>query len=683
MTESPSKPGEDDDFGVILFPKEQISEDVRRPPPQDNREISPPRDFRLEDFCPENDWGQQKFSPATAVKTIIGKSNLKMTDTESAIYRYDGQIYRPDGERKIDLQICRTAGDRVRGRDVQEVIRRVKNELLEDPVDLDGNPYLLGIHNGVVDLRTGEFRDYQPDDLITYQLDVTYDPAARCPRFVKFLEEIQPNVTDRLTLVDWIPATAIRKPLPYVLFLLGLGRNGKGVYERVLTRFFGEEAFRDMSLSEVTRNNFAASAFYKTLGWIATEQSGKRKSTIGTDFIKLVTGAGVIDADRKNQSRIKFEAYFQTIVDTNAMPTIEDTSIGWMERFCKQDLPFVFVDDPDPDNPLEREKDPHLFGKLTTDEELSGILNLLIWRAKEISKTETITKRPAVELFAEYSKQSSSLSTFWDEFCEYEETAPGVRIPTSKIYQAYKRWCSHLVGEVVDEARFGRYLKKCCDGLPPTRRTVDGMKVTTYPGLIFDEDKLNSRIEAIERTREDKYGQVPDKKDSQEIDQQIAKGRVGQVKLWNSIVERFGQEVKENSLYMEESNELPVLPVLPVHSLSGDPKMENSTCPLPVLSMPSTCPPGEGGAGGAVMNEKSADRREDHFKTPCYLVLEDIPSFTGGGRTWNLSQHDLVFGLPWGLANHLLERGLLQKVEPEDSVFHEGVDGEPMLSVTA
>ena len=43
---------------------------------------------------------------------------------------------------------------------------------------LDGTPYLVGVRNGMVDLRTGEVRPRAPEDNIFTVLDVAYDPAA-------------------------------------------------------------------------------------------------------------------------------------------------------------------------------------------------------------------------------------------------------------------------------------------------------------------------------------------------------------------------------------------------------------------------------------------------------------------------------------------------------------------------
>ena len=345
-----------------------------------------------------------RFSPTFAARAVLEKMPLAMAEDSEDIYRFNGQIYRPDGVRKIDMALCDAATDHITGENLRETLRRVKNELLESPVVFDPDPYLLGVKNGVANLLNGEVRDYRPEDLIQDQIPVSFDPAARCPVFLAFLESITPNVSDRITLIDWFVATAIKEPLAYVLFLLGLGRNGKGIYEKLIKKFFGQAAFRDMPLAEVGKNNFAASGFYRKRGWIASE-TGKKKAAIGTDFIKLTSGNGVIDGDRKNKSRIQFEPYFQTIVDTNTMPKIEDSSIGWTERFVKADLPYVFVANPNKTNPLEKQRDPALFDKLSTEGELSGILNLVLFRSKAIGKSRTIHKRAGAEMFAEYASK--------------------------------------------------------------------------------------------------------------------------------------------------------------------------------------------------------------------------------------------------------------------------------------
>jgi putative DNA primase/helicase len=55
---------------------------------------------------------------------------------------------------------------------------------------LDADPMLLGVKNGTLDLRTGELRAPRREDYITKVAPVAFDPDAKCPEWLQFLEEI-------------------------------------------------------------------------------------------------------------------------------------------------------------------------------------------------------------------------------------------------------------------------------------------------------------------------------------------------------------------------------------------------------------------------------------------------------------------------------------------------------------
>ena len=207
----------------------------------------------------------------------------------------------------------------------------------------------------------------------------------------------------------------------------------------------------------------------------------------------------MIDANVKGKKRIQYEPYFQTMVDTNTMPEIDDSSIGWQERFCKANLPYVFVAEPDSNNPLEKKRDPHLIDKLTTAGELSGVLNLIIFRAREIAKTKTIIRRPSDEMFREYADQSVSVSTFLELFCDCAEDI-GAWAPAGPIYNAYKEWCGYKVGEVVDPTYFGKLLKKFFgDMATKIGKDKDRKSVRLYKGLNFDSTKFREHINEMKK----------------------------------------------------------------------------------------------------------------------------------------------------------------------------------------
>ena len=453
---------------------------------------------------------EYSFSPERACDAILQRFRIVSTN-DKAIWVYHDGYYSPDGWDDILVMIHAVAGDYFNRHQHAELDEKIyyATRTKEDP--FNKNPYLLCCKNKTINLLTGEVRDHDPADFLTHQIPVVFDPEAKCPRCVLFLEEVCPNITDRITLIDWIAVHAIKKSFPYVMFLLGRGRNEKGVYEDLLQRFYGEENFSNMDLEEtkVKNNHFAKESLKNKIGLIiseAGEESHKSKKKIQTGFLKLASGDGVIDTDVKGKARIRFRPTFKATLDCNDMPEIEDTSKGWEERFLKADMPYYYIDNPNPDNLRERQKNPNLLAELTTDEELSGLLNLVVERAKEIALMGTITKRSGEDLVKEYSAQSHSVNTFLDTFCEYvPPRVEGGKLvfvsnpaPLKDVYRAYCEWCdSGSPKDMVDDKRFGASVKRFCERQMPKRDwDLDtGKRVRWYPGFTFQADLCQEAIE--------------------------------------------------------------------------------------------------------------------------------------------------------------------------------------------
>ena len=168
-----------------------------------------------------------KLSTTKAACTLAKKMRIAMEANSDFIYWFNGEIYKPDGMRLADMMLCGLVGDDETVVKKKEIERRLQNVLRSSLVTFEPNPYLLAVKNGVIDLRTGEFREFREEDLLLEKIDVVYDPSARCPVFCGFMESATNQVIDRLTLIDWLAAHAIKIPLPYVVLLLGLGQTVK------------------------------------------------------------------------------------------------------------------------------------------------------------------------------------------------------------------------------------------------------------------------------------------------------------------------------------------------------------------------------------------------------------------------------------------------------------------------
>lgn len=108
----------------------------------------------------------------------------------------------------------------------------------------DNDIWLLGVNNGVIDLKTGELRPGRPDDRITMSTGVDFDPQAKCPRWEQFLTE----VFDGPELGDWlwraIGYSISGDTTEQCVFIgHGQGSNGKGVFVRAISGALADYTF--------------------------------------------------------------------------------------------------------------------------------------------------------------------------------------------------------------------------------------------------------------------------------------------------------------------------------------------------------------------------------------------------------------------------------------------------------
>ena len=109
---------------------------------------------------------------------------------------------------------------------------------------LDADPWLLGLPNGVLELRTGKFRVAERQDFVTKRMSVAFDPEATCPNWLEFINMITGG--DRLLaayLQRAVGYTLTGTTREEVLFVLhGTGNNGKSTWRETLHILFGDYA---------------------------------------------------------------------------------------------------------------------------------------------------------------------------------------------------------------------------------------------------------------------------------------------------------------------------------------------------------------------------------------------------------------------------------------------------------
>jgi phage/plasmid-associated DNA primase len=145
------------------------------------------------------------------------------------IYVYRGGVYQPWGEEAIREAYRRKLGELAREGHMDEVVEAVRERTFRDPEFFNSPPpNLVCVENGILDILTGELRPHDPDMVFLAKVPVRYDPEARCPRILRFLEEVYPNPQDALVLLEFGGYCLYRRhDFQQALMPVGEGETGK------------------------------------------------------------------------------------------------------------------------------------------------------------------------------------------------------------------------------------------------------------------------------------------------------------------------------------------------------------------------------------------------------------------------------------------------------------------------
>jgi hypothetical protein len=437
------------------------------------------------------------LSPSKASAAMCDFMPLKLSATDKKdipkLWRYDGGIWEPNGEKRVVNLIDAIIGDLSYERGLKETLRRVR--ALSDTVTFDADPYLFPALDGVVDLRTGQVRDYQPEDYLTFKYGAPVKhPEADYRLVLWFLCSIFPDPRDVLTALDIIGAAVIRLPFEAIIQLIGPGGNGKGIFEKMLGALCTADRVAALTLTEAKASRFGPGALLGKDLWILSEVEDV-KSTI--NLLKKVSTGEMVDSDQKYGDRIRGQPHVLPILDCNNAVDFGDDSWGRKRRVIKLDFPYTFDYTPD-----TRPKDPHLEEKLTSSAILAGLLQIIISRAPFLRKSKRIyTRKRPEEMAEEYRRQQYSLHYFCEECLSTfpptnEDGKPidvktGLSYPNQKpprlttdAFQAeYLEYCKLFhVPVPAEKGQVGKYIKEKFD-ITSIVTTVDKVSTRYYPGL--------------------------------------------------------------------------------------------------------------------------------------------------------------------------------------------------------
>jgi putative DNA primase/helicase len=424
-----------------------------------------------------------KVYPPLIADHLIAKKRFYAPDgIDGSLYVYDNVkgIYI-NANPLVALFSAKTLDGRSNKHIAEETIYNLKSKVYlgtVKPLPLN----MIPVKNGLFNIETMKLEPFSSDYFVTSKLPVNYVEGADCPKFKQFIADVVPK--DCVDLAQEVHGYCLQRDYRHqkAVMLQGEGENGKSVFLACLKTFLGTENVSSVSLQTLSEDRFAKSSLYMKLANIYPDLP-QRDITETGDF-KALTGGDLIETEFKFKNRFRFVNHAKLIFSGNKMPSTNDDSVAFYRRWIIIVFPNTFpVGDP--------KRDDTILDKITTDAELSGILNWAIAGLKRLNERKTFTyAKSTEEIRKQYDRLSDSVKAFCNERLEYD---PLGELRKDDLYFIYEGFCRDTNLMVKPKNIFGKGLKKCIPEATAVRKEVGEIYEYLWRGVALappEEDEV-------------------------------------------------------------------------------------------------------------------------------------------------------------------------------------------------
>lgn len=322
--------------------------------------------------------------------------------------------------------------------DAMLMIAQRDSRFLIEADQLDSDPWLLGVGNGVVDLRTGILRPDSKTDYVLKRCATEYDPHARAPRWNQFVGEITaaPSAVlngkviaiNRPHLADYLQKSLgyclTGRVSEHIMFIaIGRGANGKNVLLDTFKSIAGDYcetiAPEVLMATRLDGNAEQASPSTRKLAGARCAISSESKDGQRLDIavVKRHTGGGTMTARALHENPMTFEITHKLWLMTNHSPRVDhmDEATKGRLHLIPFDMKWNRPGETRPDPTLPN-ADKHLMDTLAAEK--AGILLWLVAGAVKYHMNGLMPPNEVVAFTTSYIESQDTLARWLNEECE-------------------------------------------------------------------------------------------------------------------------------------------------------------------------------------------------------------------------------------------------------------------------
>lgn len=258
--------------------------------------------------------------------------NVKAFYTASSYFFYEDGVYRESEDMAAAAKVREYMLPRtVTMQAINDTVGQWKMLVRKPVSEINSNPFVLNLKNGLYHVLEGTFREHTPDYFSTVQLKAAYAPEVDCPQFLAYMESMLAE--EEIALVQEIfgylllPVNKAQKSFVFV----GAPNAGKSTLLNVVQEILlGNENVSNIPWQNLGDRFNKAELFGKLANIFADLPS---KSIDDNGMFKALTGEDFITAERKNKDPFSFRPYARFLFSCNEIPrNYGDRSEGFYRR---------------------------------------------------------------------------------------------------------------------------------------------------------------------------------------------------------------------------------------------------------------------------------------------------------------------------------------------------------------